>query len=77
MVERSGFAEAAALIDGLRLHGHHRLLRRDQLESGDWQLDQPLRPPSAAVLPKDGALEAARAIMHIAATDAACSDQNF
>ena len=77
VVERSGFAEAAALIDGLRLHGHHRLLRRDQLECGDWQLDQPLRPPSAAVLLKDGALEAAQAIMHIAATDAACSDQNF
>lgn len=66
LVERHGFAEAPVLEQALRDHGSHRLLRRDQLLTGDWQLDQPLLPPRLGTLPADGALVAARALVALA-----------
>ena len=63
VVERSGFAEAAALMDGLRRHGQHRCLTRQELDSGAWQLDQPLLAPSEAPLSASGAEEAALALV--------------
>lgn len=63
LVERHDFAEAPVLEQALRDHGHHRLLRRDQLQTGDWQLDQPLLPPRLGPLPTDGASVAARALV--------------
>ena len=42
LVRRQGFAEAPVLEAALQRHGWHRLLSREQLEQGDWQLDQPL-----------------------------------
>jgi len=63
VVERSGFAEASALIAGLRRHGHHRLITRNDLEVGAWQLNEPLKPPSSAPLPPDGVASAAKAIL--------------
>ena len=66
LVERHGFAEAPVLEQALRDHGSHRLLRRDQLLTGDWQLDQPLLPPWLGTLPADGALVAARALVALA-----------
>jgi hypothetical protein len=68
LVERLGFAEAPVLEEALQDHGSHRLLRRDQLLRGDWQLDQPLLPPRLGVLPSDGAAEAARALVALAET---------
>ena len=59
VVERNGFAEASALMDGLRRHGQHRCLRRHALYTGAWQLDQPLFEPSDAPLSALGAEEAA------------------
>ena len=63
VVERSGFAEASALMDGLRRHGQYRSLTRLELDAGAWQLDQPLLPPSSAPLSSSGALEAAQALV--------------
>ena len=63
VVERSGFAEASVLMDGLQRHGQHRCLSRLELEEGAWQLDQPLLPPSDAPLSAFGALEAALALV--------------
>ena len=54
LVRREGFAEAPVLEQALQRHGWHRLLSRQQLEQGDWQLDQPLLPPLAEPLPLDG-----------------------
>ena len=62
VVERSGFAEAIALMDGLRRHGSHRILSRTEFDRGAWQLDQPLHRPESAALETDGALTAALAI---------------
>ena len=59
LVHREGFAEAPVLEAALRAHGQHRLLSRDQLLAGDWQLDQPLHPASGGPLPGDGADQAA------------------
>jgi hypothetical protein len=59
LVQRRGFAEAPVLEQALQRHGHHRLLSRGQLERGDWQLDQPLLPPSGEALPTDGCERAA------------------
>ena len=59
-------AEVEALIQGLRSHGHHRLLTRNQLEIGDWQLDQPLVAPTAQRLGSDGARQAALALIRLA-----------
>ena len=63
VVERSGFAEASALMDGLRRHGQHRCLSRQELDTGAWQLDQPLLAPSEATLSASGAEEAALALV--------------
>lgn len=59
LVERHGFAEAPVLQTALQRHGWHRLLSREQFACGDWQLDQPLLPPTAGPLPTGGALKAA------------------
>ena len=66
VVERRDFAEVAALMDGLRRHGHHRVLTRDQLERGDWQLDLPLNAPEAGPLSQNGAQRAADALIAVA-----------
>ena len=59
VVQREGFAEAPVLEADLQRHGWHRLLRREQLEAGDWQLDLPLLSPTGQPLPADGAQRAA------------------
>jgi hypothetical protein len=51
------------LEQALQRHGWHRFLRRDQLEQGDWQLDQPLLPPQAESLPCDGTEQAAAVLV--------------
>jgi hypothetical protein len=66
MVQRQGFAEAPVLEAALQRHGWHRILSRDQLHRGDWQLDQPLLPPREGPLPGDGARRAAAAIARLA-----------
>ena len=66
VVERRDFAEVAALMDGLRRHGDHRFLTRNQLEHGDWELDLPLIDPEAGPLPKNGAQHAAEALIAVA-----------
>lgn len=63
LVEREGFAEAAVLQRDLQNHGWHRLLRRDDLHRGDWQLDQPLLPPRLGALPGGGCKQAAAALV--------------
>ena len=63
VVERSGFAEASALMEGLKRHGLHRCLNRGELDAGAWQLDQPLQAPSHAPLSALGAQEAALALV--------------
>ena len=64
VVERSGFAEASVLMEGLQRHGHHRCLSRLELDAGGWQLDQPLQPPSDVPLSAFGASEAAQALVN-------------
>ena len=64
MVERSGFAEASALMAGLRRLGQHRCLSRQELDTGAWQLDQPLLAPSNAPLSASGASEAAQLLVN-------------
>ena len=59
LVHREGFAEAPVLEAALQRHGQHRLLSRAQLQAGDWELDQPLRAPSAEPLADDGDRQAA------------------
>ncbi|MEB3158562.1 MAG: hypothetical protein VKK03_03770 [Synechococcus sp.] len=66
VVERSGFAEASALITGLRRHGWHRLLSRSAFDQGQWELNMPLEQPLASPLPVDGAEKAAQAISTLA-----------
>jgi hypothetical protein len=63
VVRREGFAEAPVLEEALQRHGRHRLLSREQLEQGDWQLDQPLLEPRGQALPADGAEQAAAVIL--------------
>ena len=63
LVRREGFAEAPVLEQALQQHGWHRLLSREQLERGDWQLDQPLQAPSGAPLESEGAEQAAAVIL--------------
>ena len=63
VVERSGFAEASVLMEGLRRHGHHRCLSRVDLDAGAWQLDQPLLEPGDAPLSALGAHQAALALV--------------
>ena len=77
LVRREGFAEAPVLEQALQRHGWHRFLSRDQLEQGDWQLDQPLLPPLAEPLPCDGAEQAAAVLIATArGKDAAKSIAN-
>ena len=64
VVERSGFAEASVLMEGLQRHGQHRCLSRLELDVGAWQLDQPLLPPSDAPLSAFGASEAAQQLVN-------------
>jgi len=59
LVRREGFAEAPVLEAALRRHSAHRLLSREQLQQGDWQLDQPLLPATGAPLPDGGDRQAA------------------
>ena len=66
LVERHGFAEAPVLERALQDHGSHRLLRRHQLQTGDWQLDQPLLPARLGTLPDDGSVVAARTLVALA-----------
>jgi hypothetical protein len=62
------------LEQALQRHGWHRLLSRDQLEQGDWQLDQALQNPLDDPLPLDGAQQAAAVIIATACSrDAAIS----
>ena len=63
LVHREGFAEAAVLEAALQRHGHHRLLSQAAWQAGDWQLDQPLLPPEQGALPRDGADQAAAALV--------------
>lgn len=63
LVERHGFAEAPVLQQALQDHGSHRLLRREQLLRGDWQLDLPLLPARVGPLRNDGSAVAARALV--------------
>ncbi len=62
LVHREGFAEAPALEADLQRHGSHRLLSQAALFAGDWQLDQPLLPPSGEPLPVNGTEQAAAAL---------------
>jgi hypothetical protein len=66
LVRRDGFAEAPVLERDLQRHGWHRLLSREQLEAGAWELDQPLKPPLEGPLAPDGARRAAAAIVRLA-----------
>jgi len=68
LVRRAGFAEAPVLERDLQRHGHHRILDPEAFESGAWELDQPLLPPTQGPLPTDGAASAARALL-------ACAEQ--
>ncbi|MFL0791567.1 MAG: hypothetical protein AB8B70_00185 [Prochlorococcus sp.] len=67
IVERCDFAEVSALISGLRRHGHHRILSREALERGEWELELSLLEPSQGRLNCDGALRAAQAIIQLKA----------
>ena len=62
LVHREGFAEAPVLEAALLRHGWHRLLSQEQARQGDWQLDQPLQPPTGEPLASDGAVQAAEAL---------------
>ena len=71
LVHRDGFAEAPVLEEALQHHGWHRLLTQEAFRLGDWDLDQPLLPPSQGPLPKGGAEAAAREIAEFATPTAA------
>ena len=75
LVRREGFAEAPVLEQALQQHGWHRLLSREQLEHGDWQLDQPLLPPRGGPLGRKGAEQAAAVILATAQSENAASAQ--
>ncbi|MCP9791854.1 hypothetical protein KBZ20_11435 [Vulcanococcus limneticus Candia 3F8] len=66
LVRRDGFAEAQVLSDALERHGPHRLLSREQLLAGDWQLDLPLTPPTEGPLAAGGEGEAADVLLSYA-----------
>ena len=66
LVRREGFAEAPVLEAELQRYGWHRLMDRQQLECGDWQLDQPLLPPSRPPLARDGSRQAAAELQRLA-----------
>jgi hypothetical protein len=77
LVHRDGFAEAPVLEAALVRHGWHRLLGKAQALAGDWELDQPLKPPSHSALPIDGCEVAARAIETVAANRVHHTDLNY
>ena len=68
LVRREGFAEAPVLEAALQRHSPHRLLSRQQLQQGDWQLDQPLHPPSGAPLSDGGDQQAAELLQRFGTT---------
>ncbi|MEB3210386.1 MAG: glycosyl transferase [Leptolyngbyaceae bacterium] len=66
-IEREGFAEAAFLMEGLRRHAYHRILKPEELFNGTWEfLTQPLCPPQddSLTLAKDGNGAIARAVVN-------------
>jgi hypothetical protein len=65
VVRREGFAEAPVLEQALRSHSWHRLISREQLQQGDWQLDQPLLAPTDAPVPDGGDRQAAQLLQRI------------
>ena len=67
VVLRDGFAESLALISGLQSHAAHRLIEREALELGEWELDQPLIPAAEEPLAVDGSMSAARAVLELVA----------
>jgi hypothetical protein len=78
LVRREGFAEAPVLEAALQNHGWHRLLSREQLEQGDWQLDQPLAPPRCGPLPLHGDVAAAEVLFATASgRSAAAADSSI
>ncbi len=66
VVERDGFAEASVLMHGLRQFGQHRIIGRESLNNGAWELDQPLVKSIHPALPKQGAEEAAKSVVRVA-----------
>lgn len=65
VVRRQGFAEAPVLERALQREGWHRLLEEADFRSGAWQLDQPLQPPVASRLRRDGSAEAAEMLVRL------------
>lgn len=63
-IERDGFAEAPFLLDGIRNHACHQILKPTQLFEGNWAfLKEPLQPPASATpLQTDGNRAIARAV---------------
>jgi hypothetical protein len=59
----------------LQQHGWHRLLSREQLEHGDWQLDQPLLAPLGDPLGIEGSEQAVAVILATAQGAIAASAQ--
>ncbi len=68
VVRREGFAEAPVLEQALQRHSWHRLISREQLQQGDWQLDQPLLPATEAPLADGGDRQAAERLQTLACT---------
>lgn len=68
VVRREGFAEAPVLEQALQRHSWHRLISREQLQQGDWQLDQPLLPATEAPLVDGGDRQAAERLQALACT---------
>ena len=66
VVERDGFAEASVLMDGLRLFGQHKILSRHALNQGEWELDQQLVDAIRPIASKQGAEDAAKALVSVA-----------
>ena len=67
VVERDGgFAEASVLMDGLRLFGRHKILSRHALNQGEWELDQQLIDAIRPIASKQGAEDAAKALVSVA-----------
>lgn len=66
VVERQDFSEAEVLINGVKLHGSHRTLTREDFQDGKWNLGAPLGKPLLTPLKTDGAFVAAKTIVEIA-----------
>lgn len=65
VVRREGFAEAPVLEKALREEGWHRLLDEEAFRQGRWELDQPLKAPSAPSLRRDGSGQAAEMLLQL------------